>query len=67
MVSWLEEGFSFMFPKPIPLRKTLKDYLDKEVDERYFLTSEKARKLVEQLVINDEDTEEEEEENVEWE
>lgn len=31
----------FQFPEPIPLEKKLKDVLEKEVDEKYYLSSEK--------------------------
>lgn len=34
-------GYHYNFPKPIPLGKRLKDLLEKEVDEKYYL-SEKA-------------------------
>lgn len=52
MVSWLEQGFSYMFPQPIPLTKTMRDYLDEEVDERYYLKTEKAQKLIDELVLS---------------
>ena len=51
MVSWLEQGFTYMFPQPFKLDKTMRDYLDTEVDERYYLTSAKAQKLIEDLQI----------------
>ena len=50
MVSWLEPGFVFNFPKPRPLDKTMNDYLDDEVDEKYYLKTEKAQKLIDDLV-----------------
>lgn len=37
----IENKISFTFPGPIPLEKKLKDVLEKEVDEKYYLT-EKA-------------------------
>ena len=54
MVSWLESGFCFQFPLPIPLTKTMRDYLEEEVDEKYYLKSEKAKKLIEDLVVSGE-------------
>lgn len=37
MVSVLEENASYHFPEPFPLDKRLKDVLEEEVDERYYL------------------------------
>ena len=37
MVSILEDYY-YEFPKPFPLEKRLKDYLEDEVDERYYLS-----------------------------
>ena len=36
----------YKFPKPIKLTKRMKDYLEDEVDEKYYLKSEKAYKLI---------------------
>lgn len=52
MVSWLESGFCYQFPQPVPLDKTMRDYLDEEVDEKYYLKSEKAQKLIDELVAS---------------
>ena len=41
----------YEFPKPIPLTKTMKDYLEDEVDEKYYIKSDKARELIDKLVI----------------
>lgn len=49
MVSLLGE-WNYKFPKPIPLTKTMKDYLENEVDEKYYIKSEKAQKLIQQLI-----------------
>ncbi|MBR2492163.1 MAG: DNA cytosine methyltransferase, partial [Paludibacteraceae bacterium] len=49
MVSLLG-NFSYEFPKPIPLTKTMKDYLEDEVDEKYYLTSDKAKILIDKLI-----------------
>lgn len=43
MVSILDENASYEFPKPIPLTLKLVDMLEKEVDEKYFL----SEKLIE--------------------
>lgn len=49
MVSLLGK-WNYKFPQPIPLTKTMKDYLEDEVDEKYYINSEKAQKLIEQLI-----------------
>jgi DNA (cytosine-5)-methyltransferase 1 len=49
MVSLLG-NFSYEFPKPIPLTKTMKDYLEPEVDDKYYLTSDKAKILIDKLI-----------------
>ncbi|MCQ2598461.1 MAG: DNA cytosine methyltransferase [Treponema sp.] len=49
MVSLLGD-YDFEFPEPIPLQKKMVDFLEDEVDEKYYLKSEKAKKLIEQLV-----------------
>ena len=49
MVSILGK-WNYSFPKPIPLTKTMKDYLEDEVDEKYYINSEKAQKLIQQLM-----------------
>ena len=49
MVSLLG-NYKFKMPKPIPLYPTMNNLLEDEVDERYFLNSEKANKLIEELL-----------------
>ena len=50
-VSILSDKFvNFEFPKPIPLKYVMKDFLEDEVDEKYFLRNEKAQKLIDQLI-----------------
>uniref|UniRef100_A0AAU8B853 Cytosine specific methyltransferase n=1 Tax=Dulem virus 39 TaxID=3145757 RepID=A0AAU8B853_9CAUD len=51
MVSILGE-WNYKFPQPIILEKTMKDYLEDEVDEKYYINSEKAQKLIQQLIDN---------------
>ena len=38
-------NYTYSFPAPIPLEKTLGDILDEKVDDRYFLTEEKCHKI----------------------
>ena len=49
MFSFLGE-YNYHFPESIPLEKKLKDYLEDEVDEKYYLNNEKAKKLIRQLI-----------------
>ncbi|MBR2408949.1 MAG: DNA (cytosine-5-)-methyltransferase [Lachnospiraceae bacterium] len=49
MVSILGD-YRYEFPKPIPLTKTMKDYLEDEVDEKYYINNEKAQKLIDKLI-----------------
>ena len=49
MVSVLENGI-YEFPKPVRLTKRMKDYLEDEVDEKYYLKSEKADRLIDGLL-----------------
>ena len=46
MVSILGEHEPYVFPKPIKLEKRLKDVLEEEVDEKYYLEDEKAEQLI---------------------
>lgn len=45
MVSWLG-NFYYDFPKPFPLVLRLKDVLEYEVDEKYYLSDEATEKLI---------------------
>ena len=45
MVSILGGGF-YEFPETVKLEKCIKDYLEDEVDEKYYIKSEKAYKLI---------------------
>ncbi len=51
MVSLLGE-WNYKFPQPILLKKTMKDYLEDEVDEKYCINTEKAQKLIDKLIEN---------------
>ena len=51
MVSILGE-YHYKFPKTIPLTKTMKDYLEDDVDEKYYINNEKAQKLIDTLLEN---------------
>ena len=39
----------FEFPEPIELNKVIKNYLEDEVDEKYYITSQKTLDLIEKL------------------
>lgn len=45
MVSLLGEWF-YEFPKPFPLTKCLKDYLEPQVDEKYYLSEKAVKKIL---------------------
>jgi len=49
MVSILGK-WNYNFPKQIPLTKTMKDYLEDEVDKKFYIDNEKAEKLIKQLI-----------------
>lgn len=49
MVSILGEWY-YEFPKPIPLTKVIADYLEPDVDEKFYINNEKAQELIKQLV-----------------
>ena len=51
MFSFLGE-YNYHFPQPVPLKKKLKDYLEDNVDEKYYINNEKADKLIKQLIDN---------------
>lgn len=52
MVSTLTMG-KFRFPPTIPLEKRLKDYLEDEVDESYYLSKERIAKFEEHRIRNE--------------
>ncbi len=45
-------NYAYSFPTPIPLSKRLKDYLEDNVDEKYYINNEKASKLIYRLIDN---------------
>ena len=51
VVSFLGSG-TFKFPQPYPLKKRMKDYLEDEVDEKFYLNNEKAKKLIDKLIVD---------------
>ena len=51
MFSFLGE-YNYHFPQPFPLEKKLKDYLEDNVDEKYYINNEKSKKLIKQLIDN---------------
>lgn len=50
MVSIYDSKAKYVFPETIPLKTCMKDYLEKEVDEKYYLNSPKAKALIEKLL-----------------
>lgn len=51
MVSILGD-YNYKFPKPIPLTKKIKDYLEDNVEEKYYINNEKSNMLITQLLEN---------------
>lgn len=47
MVSILDPQADYQFPKPFPLEKRLKDVLEEEVDESYYLKDEQVKRIIE--------------------
>lgn len=53
MVSILSDDFiSYEFPKAVKLEKVMKDFLEEEVDEKYYIHTEKADKLIKDLLAD---------------
>ena len=48
MVSILGQA-KFTFPEQIDLKYVMKDYLEESVDEKYYVTSQKALDLIQRL------------------
>ena len=46
------EFIDYDFPRPQPLTKVMRDFLEESVDEKYYITSERAQKLIEQLIAD---------------
>lgn len=42
----------FEFPEPCGLEKTVKDYLEERVAEKYYIKTEKAKQLIDKLIAN---------------
>lgn len=45
MVSILDKDAEFLFPEPQELKRTIKDVLESDVDDSYFLSEDKVRRL----------------------
>lgn len=53
MFSFLGD-YDYEFPEPVKLEKRLKDVLEDKVDEKFYLNNEKAKKLIEDLIVRGE-------------
>ena len=53
MVSILDENASYHFPEPFPLDKRLKDVLEEDVDEKYYLSKKIIDTFIERNKINE--------------
>ena len=45
-------NYNYSFPKPQKLLKTMKDYLEPNVEEKYYINNEKSKKLIDELIQN---------------
>lgn len=45
-------NYRYEFPAEIPLTKVMKDYLEDNVDKKYYITSEKAKMLIDKLILD---------------
>ena len=45
-------NYKFTFPNPIELQKVMKDYLEDEVEDKYYINNEKSQKLIQKLIDN---------------
>lgn len=50
MVSILDKNATYTFPKKIPLTRCVKDILEQNVDEKYYINNEKAEELIKSLL-----------------
>lgn len=42
--------YTYKFPEPYPLTKTMNDYLEDEVEDKFYIKSDRARELIDKLV-----------------
>ena len=47
-----DEYLEFEFPEPIQLNYAMRDFLESEVEEKYYVNSEKAKELISKLIID---------------
>ena len=47
-----EEFLDFQFPEEMDLNYVMRDFLETEVDEKYYVNSEKAKELISKLIID---------------
>ena len=52
LVSFLNKNINFSFPQSMKLDKTMKDYLEDEVEDKFYINSDRARKMIDKLVID---------------
>ena len=65
MVSLLGD-YDFEFPDGFKLDKTMKDFLEPKVDEKYYINTDKAKKLIENLISQNANAEREREREREY-
>lgn len=50
MVSILDKNATYTFPEKIPLTRCVKDILEQNVDEKYYINNDKAKELIKSLL-----------------
>ena len=45
-------NYKYEFPKPIELTKVMDDYLEEDVDEKYFISDERSDRLIKQCIAD---------------
>lgn len=50
MVSKLSDNFRYDFPKPISLDTTIRDYLETDIDDKYYVNNAKTEKLINTII-----------------
>ena len=50
-------NYDYIFPTPVPLKRKLKDILEEKVDEKYYINSDRAKKLIESFIQRTENRE----------
>lgn len=50
LISYLDKSLKYSFPAPVELTKTVRDYLEDVVNEKYYIRQDKAQELVKKFI-----------------